>query len=516
MGLILSFDLGTGGNKASIFNADGKNLGSVFVSYDTYYPGSGLHEQRPEDWWLAVVESTRKLLALGVCSPGDIECLSISGHSLGAVPVDRGGRLLREKTPIWSDTRAVKQAEKFFSSVDRTEWYMTTGNGFPAECYTVFKILWYRDTDPDMFAKIYRILGTKDYINMKLTGRMVTDFSYASGSGVYDLTGWGYADRFIEASGLPEGIFPEMVPSAEVIGVLSAGAAESLGLPKGVRVACGGVDNSCMALGAGNTAEGRVYTSLGSSAWIAVSSSKPVLDAKVQPFVFTHVLPGMFTSAVSIFSAGRSFRWLKDTLCRNIADQADGEGKDAYELMTELAEGTPIGSRGLMFNPSLAGGTSLEPSFAMRGGFSGIDLKHTQADVIRSVLEGVAINLGAVLRVLKSFCALSGDMVLVGGGSRSRMWRRIFADVFNMRIIKSAIDQEAASLGAAALGAVASGLWKDVSVIDRLHKGGETEEPDPAGVEKYGKLSVLFEETRKAQAAFAAVAAASGLEFLTE
>ena len=195
---------------------------------------------------------------------------------------------------------------------------MTTGNRFPASCYSVFKVMWYRDNEPEMFRNIRTIIGSKDWVNMRLTGRIVTDFSYASGSGIYSLLGWKYEQEFIRASGLSESLFPQIVPSTEIVGTLTASASEALGLPRSVKVACGGVDNSCMALGARNTREGRVYTSLGSSAWIAVSSSKPVLDLKTKPYVFTHVMPGMFTSAVSIFAAGRSFRWLRDVLCEGL------------------------------------------------------------------------------------------------------------------------------------------------------------------------------------------------------
>ncbi|HEX9013676.1 MAG TPA: FGGY family carbohydrate kinase, partial [Anaerolineaceae bacterium] len=303
---IISFDLGTGGNKASLYDVDGSCLATAFVPYDTYYPYVGWHEQRPEDWWQAVVESTQKLLQKSGEDRRNITCLSISGHSLGSVPIDRDGMLLRPATPIWSDIRAQREVEAFFTRVDLDEWYETTGNGFPPACYTIFKVMWYRDHEPEMFARTAKILGTKDFINYRLTGKIATDFSYASGSGIYNLKQWRYQPEFIAASGLSPQLFPDIVPSTAVLGPLSQEAAAALGLSQDVMVVCGGVDNSCMALGAKNIKDGRVYTSLGSSAWIAVSSEQPVLDRKLKPYVFTHVNPGMFTSAVSIFSAGTS------------------------------------------------------------------------------------------------------------------------------------------------------------------------------------------------------------------
>jgi xylulokinase len=495
---IIAYDLGTGGNKASLYDADGACLASAFVPYETLYPNAGWHEQRPRDWWRAVVESTRGLLAAGKAGLNEIECVSISGHSLGVVPLDGKGELLRETAPIWSDTRAEKQTKELFGKVSEEEWYMTTGNGFPPACYSVFKLMWYRENEPGMFRRVHRILGTKDYVNFRMTGKLLTDYSYASGSGAYDLRKWDFSEKFLDAADIPREMFPELVPSTRVVGELTKEASEELGLPQKVRVICGGVDNSCMALGARNIAEGRVYTSLGSSSWIAVSSGKPVLDFPTRPFVFTHVMPGMFTSAVSIFAAGSSLAWVKDTLCRDLALSA-GAG-DVWTLLNERASRSPVGSKKLLFNPSLAGGSSQEVTAHIRGAFSGIDLGHTRDDVIRSCMEGVAMNLALVLDVLKKFTKLSEEMVMVGGGSKSRLWLQIFADCYGMSVVKTNVGQDAGSLGAAAVGAVGSGLWKDFGRIDEVHKVQDSVKPIPENVEKYRKLRPAFEHLRECQA----------------
>jgi xylulokinase len=381
--------------------------------------------------------------------------------------------------------------------VDRDRWYMTTGNGFPAECYAVFKIMWYRDNEPEMFSRVRKIIGSKDYINLRLTGRINTDFSYASGSGAYSLTDWRYSDEFIRASGLPGEIFPEILPSTEILGTLTQEAASALGLPERVAVACGGVDNSCMALGARNTADGRVYTSLGSSCWIAVSSRTPVLDPRDKPYVFTHVVPQLFTSAVSIFSGGGSFRWIRDmVLCAS-----GSNGRDPYEVMTEMAGSSPVGANKLLFNPSLAGGGMQEPTPNIRGCFAGIDLRHTKADLVRAGMEGIAMNLAAVLTVLRRYVPLADQMLMVGGGSKSALWRQIFADAYGMSIVKTNIDQEAASLGAAAVAAVGAGIWKNFDPVDGIHRVASVEKPIAKNAEVYRKLMPAFEHLRTSQAA---------------
>jgi xylulokinase len=489
---ILAFDLGTGGNKALLFDLDGNCLASAFVPYHTHYPEVGWHEQSPVDWWNAVVESTRLLLQSRHVDREEIACIGISGHSLGAVPLDKDGHLLRDETPIWSDIRAQKEVESFFEQIDADEWYLTTGNGFPAACYTIFKVMWYRDHEPEMWRKVHKILGTKDYINYLLTGELLTDFSYASGTGIYDLKGWKYNQKFIDASGVAAEVWPEIVPSTHILGNLTAEAAERLGLSTSVKVVCGGVDNSCMALGARNIRDGRVYTSLGSSAWIAVSSERPVLDKVYKPYVFTHVVPGMFTSAVSIFSAGTTYSWVKDNLCADLAAVAKADHQDIYALMNQEAEKAPVGSHKLLFNPSLAGGTSQDDSVHLRGAYIGLDLKHGLPELIRAAMEGIAMNLRLRLDLLRKYTPLEDEILFVGGGAKSRFYLSIFADVFNTRILKTNVDQDAAALGAAALAAVGCGLWKDFSKIDAIHKTVEVLAPDPGNHLKYEKLLPVF------------------------
>jgi xylulokinase len=497
---IISFDLGTGGNKAYLYDLAGNCLASAFVPYTTQYPQVGWHEQRPLDWWEAVVESTRTLLQDSQVDKNDIRCIGISGHSLGAVPVDHEGNLLRDQTPIWSDIRAQQEVREFFRAIDVDDWYLTTGNGFPAACYTIFKVMWYKQHEPVMWKKVHRILGTKDYINFKLTGNMLTDYSYASGTGIYDLISWKYSPEFISASGIPVDVWPEIVPSTHLVGKLTPHSAKLLGLGTDVSVVCGGVDNSCMALGAKNIRDGRVYTSLGSSAWIAVSSTGPVLDKKYKPYVFAHVIPHMFTSAVSIFSAGTSFSWVKDNLCSDLIAKADADNRDVYSLMNQVAKEAPLGSNKLLFNPSLAGGTSQDASVNIRGGYIGLDLKHSKPELIRAAMEGIAMNLRLRLDLLRKYTHLEDDILFVGGGAKSRFYLSIFADVFNTRIIKTNIDQDAAALGAAAIAAVGCGAWENFQKIDSIHEIVEVVDPDEDNNRKYEKLLPIFSQAAEYQA----------------
>lgn len=484
---LISYDLGTGGVKASLYDGALHTLAKSFIEYETVYPGPDMHEQRPEDWWTGVVHSTRVLLERSGTAPSEIACVALSGHSLVSVPVDARNRVLQAQVPIWSDTRAQAEAAAFFTRIPERDWYMATGNGFPAPCYSIFKLMWLKAHEPELFARVHRVLGSKDYINFRLTGQIATDWSYASGTGAYDLKAGRMRPDFLEAAGLPADLFPTPDAPHRIVGTVTGEAARETGLCAGTPVACGGVDNACMALGAVGPVPGRVYTSLGSSSWIPVNSAQPVLDAEKRPYVFAHIQEGLFTSAFSIFAGGSSLRWARETLCRDIAD--DGR---AYQIMDGWAEQVPLGSNGIFFNPSLAGGTSQDKSIHIRGAFVGLHLGTTREDMIRAVMEGITLNLRLSLEALGAHTALSGPLLICGGGSRSPFWMQMFADVFGREIVKSNIDQDAASIGAAAIAARAVGLWRDYGGIDGLHQIERRCAPDPDRAARYEALFPVF------------------------
>jgi len=486
---IIAYDFGTGGVKASLFRSDGSSVCFSFEAYQTLYPHIGWHEQKPAEWWDAIRFSTKKLLKGSGVSPDDIEALAISGHSLVVVPIDKEGRLLRDSVPIWSDTRAEKEASEFLGRYGYDKWYLKTGNGFTESMYSVFKLMWYQKHEAEMFSRIDCVLGTKDYINFLLTGRRAVDHSYASGHGFYDLEAKGYDFEMLREMGLPKEIFPDIVPSTEVIGTLTKEASEEMGLPEDVKVCCGGVDNSCMALGARGITDGRVYTSLGSSSWIAVTSHRPILDVGMRPFVFAHVIPDMYASATSIFSAGSTFQWVRDELCKDLLQ--DGS---PYTKMNELAESSPVGAHKLLLNPSFAGGAGSDSTANVRGAFVGLDLKHTQSDIIRASMEGIAFALRIALDNLKKLAELQDEMLFVGGGTNSDLWMQIFADIYGMSILRTNIGQDAGSLGAAAIAAVGSGMWSDFSRIDDIHELIHKNTPIPENQRLYEELLPVYEK----------------------
>ncbi len=470
---VIACDLGTGGCKSSLYDQEGQCLDGLFSEYSTTYPGDNMHEQNPHEWWKAVKNSILGLLERNDANIRQrVTGIGLSGHSLGMVPLGPDGELLLNSVPIWSDSRpGAAELDPFFKQIPEEEWYMMTGNGFPPALYTIFKIMWLRNHMPEVFNKTQKFIGTKDYINYRLTGVIATDFSYASGTGVYDLKGWSYSPRLMSAADVDPDLFPEIVPSSQVLGTLADSAAKELGLPATVKVVAGGVDNSCMALGAKCFKAGRIYNSLGSSSWVAVSSEEPVLDLGNRPYVFTHVIPGLFTSATAIFSAGSSYKWFANILTE------EGAEPDYRKLDADAGK-IPPGCESLIFNPSLAGGSSIEKSVNIRGAFLGLSLSHTRSHMVRAVMEGVAYGLRNSLDILRRLTETENELTLVGGGSKSSVWRTIISDIFNMTVVKTNVDQQAAALGAAALTLVGCGIWSDYSRIDDLHQVESIAEPN--------------------------------------
>ncbi len=505
MKYIIAYDLGTGGMKASLWTEEGISLESSFVECETFYPLPEHRNQRPQDWWDMLVNSTKSLLSKVDVDKNDILGIGISGHSLGVVPIGNDGALLKEYVPVWSDARAQAQQDEVFEKINEDEWYLKTGNGFPAKLYGAFKILWYKQNEPEMYDKAKVFIGTKDYLNYMLTGELATDHSYASGSGVYDLEKFEYDKEYIAKMGLRESDFPVIRESSDIIGKLKPEIAELLGLSESTIVSHGGVDNACMSAGAGCVEDGMAYTSLGTSSWIAITSSKPVVSTASHPYVFAHVIKGKFASATSIFSAGNTFRWVRDVICTDLVEAEKNGGLDSYIAMDKLAEASPIGANGVFMVPHLAGGSGLDKSVNVRGSFTGLDLKHTKGDLVRASLEGICHALKVALDELAKEVELKDGLLIVGGGSKSKLWMKLFADIYALDVITSSAGENAGSLGAMATAAIACGLWNDYSKLKEINKATKEYVKVPENVAKYAKLHEVYKKVSDFQSEIAEI-----------
>ena len=477
MPYVLSYDLGTSGIKASLFDENATCLKQTVAEYPTSYRTGGICEQSPKDWWSALKTATASLISEGI-DIAQISAIGLSGHSLGVVAIDKNGNLLSEQTPIWSDARAVEETKAFFSVVDEREWYETTGCGLSSHLYSVFKILWYKTHEPLLYKNAVTFFGTKDYINFRLTGVIATDHSYASGSGVYDLQARRYREDWIAQAGLELFKFPPICDSDEVIGTVLPEVAAELGLPAGVAVVGGGVDNACMTLGAGCFAVGDAYTSLGSSAWVSAVTDHPRVDFEKKLYTWAHCVKGMYIPSAGIYSAGTSLSWVKKNLL--------GEQCEDYALIERMVAASPMGANGVIFCPVLAGGSPMDASPNMKGALCGLELSIGKEDILRAVYEGMAMELRLCLDALFPNEDMAGGMLYaVGGGVLSAEARRIYANVLDRTVRIGSMPRNAAALGAAALALKGIGLWRNYQALKEICASVGAEAPDPSVVAFY-------------------------------
>jgi xylulokinase len=487
---ILAHDLGTTGNKASLYDRDGRMVASSFFGYGLELPHVNWVEQNPEDWWQAVCASTRQLLAAAKVQPGEIACITFSGQMMGCVVVDRQARPLRNAL-IWADMRAVAEAQTIIDGVGMEEAYRITGHR-ASSSYSGAKILWVRNHQPEIFAQAHKFLHAKDFIVARLTGNFVTDYSDASGMNLYDLQAGDWSDRILDAIGLDRAVLPELHASTDVVGAVTADVAEEFGLAAGTPVVIGGGDGCCAATGAGVVREGSAYNYIGSSSWIALATRAPILDPTMRTFTWAHLVPGMFSPCGTMQAAGGSYQWLRDNLCQPEKDAAAGLNLSPYELMNLQAESSPPGANGLLFLPYLLGERSPRWNPKARGGFIGLTMKHNRADMIRAGLEGITLNLRVILDAFQEQGAQVEAMRVIGGGARGRAWRQIMADIYGMPILRPALLEEATSMGAALAGGVGVGIFPDFSVAERLASIVDTVQPNPELKPVYDRLYGVF------------------------
>lgn len=490
---ILAHDLGTTGNKATLYDVAGCLVSSAFAGYGVEYAQTGWAEQNPEDWWQAVCASTQKLLQQARVSPADIACLVFSGQMMGCVPLDKSARPLRNAI-IWADQRAVAQERWLSERVAPAEMYRITGHRLSAS-YTICKILWLRDHQPDIYRATYKFVQAKDALVARLTGEFVTDHSDASSTNLYHLEQGDWSERILEAAQLDPVQLPALRRSIDVVGEVRAEVADEVGVAAGTSVVIGAGDGLCAAAGAGVVAEGDAYNYVGSSSWIALATQKPIYDPEYKTFCFAHLVPGMFSPCGTMQAAGASYQWTRDQLCSAETQAAAALGLSPYELMNLSAEQSPAGARGLLFLPYLLGERSPRWNPRARGGFVGLTVRHNRADMVRATLEGITMNLRVILDAFTSQGAQIQAMRIIGGGARGRFWNKIMADVYGLPVHRLAILEEATSMGAALAGGVGVGLYPDFSMAKTMNQVTEVIEPDPAAQSAYEKLYPIFEAT---------------------
>lgn len=488
---VLAHDLGTTGNKATLYDQNGQLIGSAFHGYGTQFPHTGWAEQDPNDWWDAVCITTKHLLKQTNVMGDAIACVTFSGQMQGCVPLDEQAMPLRSAI-IWMDQRAKEQAAYMSERVGAADVYQITGHRLSA-AYSLHKILWIRDHQPEVFANTHKFMHAKDTMVARLTGKFVTEPSDASGMNCYDLVGGGWSSQIIDAAEFDVSKLPDVVRAVDVAGEVLPKVAAEVGLPAGTPVVVGGGDGACASVGAGSVEENIAYSYVGSSAWIATASAQPIFDPQYRTFTFGHVVPGLFIPMGTMQTAGAAYQWMRDQLSPLEKQSAEALGVSPYALMNAVAEGAPAGANGLVFLPYLAGERAPRWNPDARAAFLGLTIRHNRADMLRAVLEGVALNLRVILDAFRTQGTDIEAIRAIGGGISGRLWSSIMADVYGVPLQRLRVLEEATSMGAAVIGGVGVGLYPGFEMAKQMNAIADTILPDAANAPAYNGAYAVFE-----------------------
>ncbi|MDR1484887.1 MAG: xylulokinase [Planctomycetaceae bacterium] len=491
MSFILAHDLGTSGNKATLFSDQGELIANCTVSYSTHYFNRVWAEQNPNDWWDAVCQSTKQLIAKSKIDPAQIAVVTLSGQMMGATCIDKHGNPLRPSI-IYCDQRSEKEASDILSNISLQDAYKIIGHRVAA-VYPLAKLLWIKNNEPEIFKKTFKTICAKDYINFRLTNVIATDYSDASGTNAFDLENKIWSQTMLQAANIDESLFPNIFPSTHILGEITNDAAKETGLKSGTAVCCGGGDGTCATVGVGSVKPGMTYHYLGSSGWIGLTTEKPILDTKMRTMTWAHCVPNYYHPSGSVQTAGAAYNWLKEQICTAESAEALSRNENVYQLMNEALLQSPAGANGLLFLPYLLGERSPRWNPNARGAFIGLTLASRRCDMIRSVMEGITYNFAIIVDIFREHVQID-TMTVIGGGAKGQVWLQMMADIFGTKIQRPNFLEEATSMGAAIVGGVGTGIFKDFNVIGQFLKNEETLSPNSENEKAYQKIRPLFDK----------------------
>lgn len=491
---LLAHDLGTSGNKASLYSEDGALVASATHAYGADFHGNGWAEQDADFWWQAVCDATRKVTQS--IDVKQIACVSFSGQMMGCLPVDAEGNPLRTSI-IWADMRAQKQADKLASEIGKDALYAITGTSV-APTYSLEKIMWVKENEPEIYRKAHVFLNAKDYIVYKLTGEFATDYSDASGTNAFEIVNKRWSKDIVKAGEVDINKLPDVYPSTHMVGKVTRDAAECSGLAEGTPVVLGGGDGPCATVGAGAVYCGDMYNYFGSSAWIAVAGDEPYLDPQQRTFTLAHLEDGLYMSVGAMQSAGGSYEWMKKNLCASEMAESKSCGKSVYTIMNEAAEKSVPGANGVLFLPYLLGERCPYWNPDAKGALLGLKMNHTHEDIVRAVFEGALYNLRIILDIFRGEGFCPEQLTLIGAAIKSDFICKLIADIYEVDVMRPKVLEEATSLGAAIAGGVGVGVFKDFSVTKEIVKAQDVIKPDAETRAFYNKQYKLFKKSYKA------------------
>ena len=478
----LGIDVGTSGVKAILLNATGTVAASAITPLQLSTPRPGWAEQDPEAWWQATVASIKTVLATRPRAV--VAAVGISGQMHSSVFLDAHGSVIRPAL-LWCDGRTTAECREITQRVGEARLRDLARN--PAlEGFTLPKVLWLRNHEPNAFARLSTVLLPKDFIRYRLTRVLATEPSDASATLMYDTARLTWSDEILAAVGLPRTIVPDVGGSAEILGRITLEAARLTGLSAGTPVVGGGADNACGAAGVGAIAPGDAVASWGTSGTVLAPTSEPRVDPMLRAHTFCHVVPNTWYVMGVVLAAGGAFAWYRDQFARDLTTAEANERLDAE------AGAIAPGADGVTFLPYLHGERTPHRDASARGAFVGLSLAHSRGHLTRAVLEGVCFALRDSVSILHELGLSPDHMLLTGGGAKSAFVRRLQSEVFGLPVC--AINrEEGPAYGAALLAAVGAGTFRDLAAATAATlRRSSLERPDPARHEAYEQPYLRF------------------------
>ena len=487
--VLLGIDLGTSSVKVVLTGIDGRIEGQGTAEYGIDRPAPDRAEQHPDAWWHGIVAATATALEGDVATAARIIAIGLSGQMHGLVLLSAAHEPIAPAV-IWPDQRSGEAVADLTTRLGGDNIIRWSG-GRLASGFMAASLAWLRAHDPVLLGQAALYLSPKDAVRLRMTGEVASEPSDGSGTGLLDPVTRRWSPELVAGVGIDEERLPPLLESSTVAGTLRPAAAAELGLPSGIPVVAGGGDTPSGMLGAGLTNRDTFLLTLSTGGQLAVPSEDPTTDPTGVTYTYCSVLPPSSGTAgwyrmAAILSAGLALRWLRDEVF-------ELQGGDAYARMLEMADTVPLGSRGLVFLPYLAGERSphLDPS--ARGVLLGLTASHGRAELVRAVVEGITLGCFDASRVLADSGRLGSMITLAGGGARSPSWQRIVADVFGLPL-RHLESGEQAALGACLLAGAGVGALDPVTSASAWARLGPVIEPDPARHATYASVYAVFRD----------------------
>jgi len=451
----LGIDVGTGGSRALLVDERGAVRAGYTAPHEEMHMERPLWaEQRPGNWWDAVADAVRGVLAKAGVSGADIKGVGLSGQMHGLVILDADNQVIRPSL-IWCDQRSQAQVDFVNAKVGRDKVLEYTANPVLTG-FTLPKLLWVRDNEPANFARVKKMLLPKDYVRFKLTGEFASEVSDASGTSVFDVVKRRWSYEMMDALGLDRSILPRCYESSEITGRVTADAAARTGLAAGTPVVGGGGDQASSAVGNGIVEEGIVSCTLGTSGVVFAHMEKVAYDPAGRVHTFCHAVRDKWHVMGVTQGAGLSLQWFRNQLA---------PGTD-YDALTAEAANSPAGAQGLFWLPYLMGERTPHLDATIRGGWIGLTARHKRADLIRAVIEGVSYSQRDCLDIIEDLGVAVNSVRASGGGAQSAFWRRLLAGILHKRVV-TLETQEGSAYGAALLALAGTGAFSNVPEVCR-------------------------------------------------